>query len=190
MKKIALENGGYALVDNADYKKVMRYTWRWYKKHKVIYIRSVQSPQVYMHQIVLPHGGAHTDHKNGDATDNRRRNLRPATVKENVRNSTKHGMRGGKPTSSKYKGVYIDRRKRPLSKPWMARICVDRVSRNLGRYATQEEAAKAYDIGAREHFGEFARLNFPRKGEQGVLDEARRKRDEQDAADAAKTEYR
>lgn len=32
---------------------------------------------------------------------------------------------------------------------------------NLGGYATQELAARAYDAKARELFGEFARCNFP-----------------------------
>lgn len=36
----------------------------------------------------------------------------------------------------------------------------------LGRFATVEEAARAYDARARELFGELARHNFPRDGER------------------------
>jgi hypothetical protein len=35
--------------------------------------------------------------------------------------------------------------------------------KNLGRFASQKEAAEAYDRAAMEHFGAFARTNLPRK---------------------------
>jgi hypothetical protein len=45
---------------------------------------------------------------------------------------------------------------------WRARICVERgVLTCLGLYLREEDAAAAYDAAAAEHFGEFARLNFP-----------------------------
>jgi hypothetical protein len=42
-----------------------------------------------------------------------------------------------------------------------AAIHVNKLCINLGTYPTAEEAASVYDKAAREHFGEFARLNFP-----------------------------
>lgn len=36
----------------------------------------------------------------------------------------------------------------------------------LGNYHTPEDAARAYDAKAREIYGEFACVNFPREGER------------------------
>jgi hypothetical protein len=44
---------------------------------------------------------------------------------------------------------------------WLAQICIQRKAKCLGYFATQEEAAQAYDKRARELFGDKAKLNFP-----------------------------
>lgn len=69
--------------------------------------------------------------------------------------------RPGRVFTSRYKGV-IDRSRHiaPGSAPWLARIRVDGQLIHIGRFDTEEEAARAYDEAARKHFGEFARLNF------------------------------
>jgi hypothetical protein len=93
------------------------------------------------------------DHKNGDKLDNRRENLRICTIAENIRNS-KTSTKKGK--TSRYKGVYWVGR----IKKWVARIHVDRKGLHVGVFTDEAEAARAYDVAARQHFGEFARTNF------------------------------
>jgi hypothetical protein len=87
------------------------------------------------------------DHINGDKLDNRRSNLRIATRSQNLANQQK--SRGA--TSSRYKGVHWDRSKQK----WRATIR----SQHLGCFASEEDAARAYNRAARQAWGEYAYLN-------------------------------
>lgn len=97
------------------------------------------------------------DHINGNGLDNRRVNLRIANQSENSANSRKQPTFRGNPTHSQYKGVS----RRSDNGRWIATIKVNRKQIHLGYYDSEESAAKAYDRAAREHFGEFAKTNFP-----------------------------
>lgn len=101
--------------------------------------------------------GRYVDHKNGDRLDNRKSNLRLCSPAENRRNSRSARALSG------YKGV--SRVDRPSK--WRATLLKGGKRIYLGSYKTRIEAARAYDKGAREHFGEFACLNFPDEGERG-----------------------
>lgn len=97
--------------------------------------------------------GMVVDHINGNTLDNRKENLRICTNKENAYNQKKH--KGNR--HSKYKGVTF--RKELKSKPWEAMIYKDYKSKRLGYFATEIEAAKAYNMAAAEAYGQFAKLN-------------------------------
>ena len=92
------------------------------------------------------------DHIDGDPLNNQRDNLRAATRSQNGMNRTKRVH-----ASSQYLGVYwLNDCKR-----WRAMGTVVSKRRfHIGCFLTEIEAAKAYDNFAREHYGEFARLNL------------------------------
>jgi hypothetical protein len=88
------------------------------------------------------------DHINRIRTDNRLVNLRYSTVAENSHNVTPRG-------ASCFRGVT------PRGDKWEASIRVNGVKTYKGMLHTEEEAARAYDAAALEHYGDRASLNFP-----------------------------
>jgi hypothetical protein len=105
-------------------------------------------------EIMRPPDGFVVDHIDGNSTNNRRRNLRTCTRRQNLYNSR---PRRGK---SKYKGVRYEKR----TKRWVAEITHRGRKYHLGSFKNEVEAAKAYDRKARQLFGPYARLNFPEDG--------------------------
>lgn len=158
VRTIPLSQGGNTLVDEADYPSLVGVGFKWCsiktKKCRVTYVQgSTRLPDgswrfVRMHRY-LDHSAPVTDHRNHDGLDNRRANLRPCTRAENQRNCR---VLQGRKKSSKYKGVSIDKGR------WRAKIGTG-AKRYLGYFATEVEAAIAYDAAARERFGEFACTN-------------------------------
>jgi hypothetical protein len=90
------------------------------------------------------------DHRNEIKSDNKWRNLRPATTPENRQN--KKALRNNK---SGYKGVCYCK----LTGKWMAQIGVNSKHIYLGRKDTPEEAYALYCAAAAIHHGEFANTN-------------------------------
>jgi hypothetical protein len=91
------------------------------------------------------------DHINHDRLDNRRANLRAVANVLNLANS------GANKTAvySQFKGVTYDQRRRR----WIAQITIEYNGRKLGQFATEEQAALAYNLAAVEAWGEHAQLN-------------------------------
>lgn len=91
------------------------------------------------------------DHYDCDGLNNCKYNLRFCTVQQNDMNFQKQLN-----CSSKYKGVYWDTNNRV----WRAHIQINYKHINLGSFKIEEDAAKAYDVKAKELFNEFAKTNF------------------------------
>jgi hypothetical protein len=91
------------------------------------------------------------DHINRNGLDNRRANLRLATVTQNAWNSKKRNSRSG------YKGVWFAAEKGL----WRAAIVNEGRKIHLGYFKDKTAAARKYDEAAKKYRGQFALLNFP-----------------------------
>ena len=101
-----------------------------------------------------PRDSRQADHANHTTLDNRRPNLRRATLEENRRNA-----RLRSDNRARLKGVHVHSSQRFPRRPFQAVIYANGAPRNLGYFATAKEAADAYDRAAREVFGDFAMTN-------------------------------
>lgn len=104
--------------------------------------------------------GFDIDHKNGNRFDVTRGNLRKCTRRENSFN--KGTMSNNK---SGYKGVCQPKKKKGY---YMAAIRLKGKTTYIGNFLDKRDAAIAYDIYAKEHHGEFAKLNIPDASKEDI----------------------
>jgi hypothetical protein len=101
-----------------------------------------------MHRSIMnPAPGLVVDHINGDGLDNRKANLRIATVSQNLANRSAQ-------TNSKsgIKGVSWSKQ----NKKWMVQIKKDMKRIHIGFYPTIEDATRAFEYASKLLFGQFA----------------------------------
>lgn len=153
--------GRVAIVDDEDHELVAEYSWHVHESvrgsgrmagpYAKTNVRIEGRPtSLLMHNLIM--GVVGVDHINHDGLDNRRSNLRLASQLENLRNI---GPLPG--SSSRFKGVYWDSQTRR----WRSEIKVNGRKRHIGRFDSEEEAARAYDAASLAVSPEFAYLNFP-----------------------------
>ena|SRR6202035_1533039 len=93
------------------------------------------------------------DHKDGNRSNNSIKNLRVCTSTQNKGNS--EGW-GNKKKSKLPRGVFYLKNENRKKKYW-ARIWINYKQVSLGVYFTPNQAAQAYHIAAKKHFGEFSK---------------------------------
>lgn len=153
MAEIKTKKGETILVDDEDFEWLNQ--WRWWVDNRGYARRTYKDPEtkkvvlVQMHRLILGINATEVqgDHINGNKLDNRRANLRPCHISENVRNRKMHkGKRFG------LKGVYKGKRGRFYSS-----IFHNGVKRHLGSFDTAEDAAEFYQLASDMLHGEFSR---------------------------------
>jgi hypothetical protein len=165
MNKIELTQGKFAIVDAEDFDRVNQFKWCYNKNGKYHgyaqrgqYIGMKDGKRIQKHIIMhrfimgVEDSKVHVDHINHDTLDNRKSNLRLCTNSENMMNMI--ARKGG---SSKYKGVCKIRGNGV--RPFKSGIVLNQKRIYLGYFATELEAAIAYNKAALHYFGEFALLN-------------------------------
>lgn len=165
--------GGSVLIDEADIEaehtvefqrgiiwrgSIAEVTWRAAKKRHTTYaVCNIGSLELRMHRVILDAKlGQLVDHQNGNGLDNTRQNLRIATERQNAQHRRKYAgvtLKGG--ITSVFKGVS----KHKQTGKFEAAIRVGKIKKHLGLYASEVEAALAYNVAAMSMFGEFAVLN-------------------------------
>ena len=167
MKEITLTNGMKTQIDDDIFDQYGHLSFYAVKRKKNYYATTeTKGKKIRLHNLVLgyPLPGFQPDHRDGHSLNNQRDNLRWSTQTEQQRNRGPKESSHGTPSKSQYKGVSPIMLNKPgRSRPWRARIKIpEKHSQiSIGYFATEIEAAQAYDAAARQYFGDFARLNFP-----------------------------
>lgn len=157
MNRILLPKGLSVLVSLQDFEYLKGFNWCvWSPKtspHLHYPYRNVRingaRKKIFMHREILGNPVGEVDHRDGDSLNNQRENLRTASTSQNQANSRKHQDA----TSSRYKGVTRHKG------AFQAQLQCNKKRVYLGRFSTEELAARAYNQAARAAFGEFARVN-------------------------------
>ena len=159
---IYLSQGQYTIVWESDYEWIAQWKWNayWNKGTKSWYAARTENlpdgrrTTVWMHRAImgLELGDERTvDHRRtADTLDNRRSNLRFATMNEQMRN-----QRTPIDNTSGVKGVFWDKSRLC----WKAQITVNYKAIYLGRRKTIEEAAVLYRAAQIRYHGEFANFD-------------------------------
>jgi hypothetical protein len=155
---IDLGKGLVAVIDDEDAELVAGFKWYPMKApHGKFYAAGWKHLPpgrffVHLHRLIAnAQPGEIIDHTDRDTLNCRRSNLRRVTRQQNNHNRSPDRRQ----TTSRYKGVFLDRK----SGRFRAALTYNWKKIWLGSFATEEEAARAYNAKAAELYGEFAYLN-------------------------------
>ena len=158
MKEIKLSQGKFTIVDDQDFEYLSQWKWYTFKGLNTFYAaRNIpfngKQKQLPMHRVIMELNDSqrYIDHIDHNGLNNTRGNLRICSTSQNAMN-----RRSARGCSSQYKGVSFNKR----AGKFVAYITVNGKILYLGYYIDEAEAAGAYDQAAKEHYKEFANLNF------------------------------
>lgn len=141
--------GNEFYFDWEDFDKIKDYCWSEYISEKGYHSLRSHIPKshkvIKFCQLIVDYDLA--EHKDRNPLNNRKSNLREATVQENCRNRSKSIK-----NKSGFVGVYFDKERNK----WVAYITIDYKQIKLGRFINKDDAIKARLKAEIKYFGEFA----------------------------------
>lgn len=140
--------GHQFMIDNDDFDRIKERQWTYSEGYWSTYIKiDDKEMQVRMHNFIIqPKDGYVIDHADRNKSNNRKHNLRQATVSQNGMNSKLRKNNSG------ITGVRLDKR----CNKWRATIMLNKKSIWLGEYADKDDAIKARLLAETKYFGDFA----------------------------------
>jgi hypothetical protein len=151
-------DGLFATVDTADYKRLSRYKWFPMHRGRLTYAfcHLPGGKVMSMHRMLIrPRAHKVVDHIDGNGLNNRRCNLRECSQRQNLANTRPPRDAKLYGDTPHYIGVRRCRNK------WQASITYRGKFYHLGLFDDPVAAAKARDRKAYEFWGSYAYLNFP-----------------------------
>lgn len=156
MKIITTAKGQQIKVDDEDHEWLDMLTWHVNVYPKTHFGTGRLGLKVHLHKLVLGvqyDRSVIVDHIDRDPLNNQKINLRIANRHQNGYN-----RKSAKNSSSQYLGVM-----KRYNGVWQAVITTNGVSKSIGTFNSEIDAAVSYDMMAKLLHGEFASLNFKSK---------------------------
>lgn len=140
--------GHQFMIDVDDYEKIKERHWTYAEGYWSTCIKiDNKKTQIRMHNFIIQtKDGYVIDHADKNKSNNRKSNLRQATVSQNGMNSKLRKNISG------ITGVRLDKR----CNKWCATITLNQKSIWLGEYADKDDAIKARLLAEAKYFGDFA----------------------------------
>lgn len=156
-REIVLTDGKITQVNEEDFAYLSYWSWSTGGRNKSYVQRTETQPKrvtIFMHKVVAARSGLNVsgiiDHRDRNTLNNQRENLREATDSQNQGNSDTPVN-----NTSGYKGVSYKK----AIRRFQAYIRIGGKLKHLGYFSTPVQAAVAYNLAAKYHFGDFAVLN-------------------------------
>lgn len=152
---IPLTQGQFAIVDAQDFEMLNKHKWYALWDPRTKSYRAIRESSradggrtIYMSREIMGNPpGMLIDHRNHETLDNRRKNLRSATVLQNNQNQR---LRSDNTSGRKGVSWHKGRLK------WQARISINGRETYLDIFADPDSASKAYDVASKIVAGQFA----------------------------------
>jgi hypothetical protein len=139
-------------IDKKNYNRIKNFRWHARGEKPYLYAATYighnetgEQWTLLLHRLINSFEGENVDHINGDTLDNREENLRTCTSKQNALNR------------KKYKNSVYQKGVSKRGKKYLARITINNKTTRIGLFGTEQEASEAYELYAKNLFGEFKR---------------------------------